>query len=102
MYFFAPRYLDSPGRISERRPDLDRGTTKSVVLRLITANGERGTRFDEIRRDLPAALSRDQIQTLLKELKEEGTILVEGATRGSKWYPRSDKTQSNANESGEG
>jgi ATP-dependent DNA helicase RecG len=49
---------------------------------------------DEFRRrwyeksHLPAILTRP----LLKELKEEGTILVEGATRASKWYP-TDKTQ---------
>ena len=44
-------------------------------------------------------LSRDQIQSLLKELKEEGVIVAEGMTRASKWYPAVAKTQSDANDS---
>jgi ATP-dependent DNA helicase RecG len=97
-YFFAPRFMESPGRVhvARRRPDLARGEAKTAILRRIVANGGKGTRFDEVRDALPSELSRDQIQTLLRELKDEGTVLVEGATRASKWYP-SDKTQLNAN-----
>lgn len=105
VYFFAPRLFDSPGRVqvSRHRRDLDRERIKAAVVQRITSNGERGTRFEELRRDLPPTLSRDRIRTLLRELKEEGTILVEGATRGSRWYPQqSDKTQLNPNGCEEG
>lgn len=103
-YFFAPRFLDLPGRarISQSQPDLDRERLKAAILRRIVSNGERGTRFEELRRELPPALSRDQIRTLVRELKDEGAILAEGATRASKWYPQPDKTQSNPNDREEG
>jgi ATP-dependent DNA helicase RecG len=95
VYFFAPRLMDSPGRVhAQRKPDQARDAIKAAILRRIDANGEKGTRFAELRGELPPTLSRDQIQTLLKELKEEGAVLVEGATKASKWYPGT-KTQSN-------
>ncbi len=93
-YFFAPKFMDSPARarVSRHGPDRARAIARAAILRLVRANGEQGTRFDELRTELPRTLTRDQIQSLLKELKEEGAILVEGATRASKWYP-ADKTQ---------
>jgi ATP-dependent DNA helicase RecG len=104
VYIFAPRYWSSAGHthVSERSLGFDREKVRSVILQRIVANGDRGTRFDEVREGLPATLSRDQIQTLLKELKEQGSIFVEGATRASKWYVRADKTQSDANQPEEG
>ncbi len=66
---------------------------KAATLRLIRANGEQGTRFDELREELPPTLTRDQIQSLRRELKEEGAVFVEGAMRASKWYAHREKTQ---------
>jgi ATP-dependent DNA helicase RecG len=97
-YFFAPSFFEASDGIliGDRRPAADREANKSLLLRHIIANGDKGTRFDDLRDGVPATLSRDQIKTLLKELKEEGAIVAAGTTRGSKWYPRSAKTQSNS------
>jgi hypothetical protein len=35
------------------------------------------------------ALSNDQVQTLIKELKADGKIYKTGATRSALWYPGS-------------
>lgn len=98
-YFFSPRFLDSHSgvRVGERHAEFGRDANKAAILRQLAANGARGTRFDELRNVLPPALSRDQLQTLLKELKEEGVIVVEGATRASRWYPWPGKTQLDVN-----
>jgi ATP-dependent DNA helicase RecG len=102
VYSFAPKFFDLPGRVRiSPRAELDREKIKMAIVQHIAARGESGTRFVDLRRELPPMLTRDQIQTLLKELKEEGAIVVEGATRASKWYPQSDKTQSTANGSDE-
>lgn len=100
-YFFAPRYFESPGRADVIKPRnaLTREEIKEIIVQQIAANGESGTRFDELRDALPGDLSRDQVRTLLRELKEDGVILAEGTTRASKWFTRSPKTQSNSNDS---
>lgn len=33
------------------------------------------------------SLSKDQIQTLIRELKAEGKIINKGKTRAALWYP---------------
>ena len=85
-YSFSPRLFDPAGRTGAPGISPDRTTSKELLLRRIAANGATGTRFEELRHEVPAELSRDQIQTLLKELKEEGAIAAEGAGRGSRWY----------------
>ncbi|MEJ0038494.1 MAG: ATP-binding protein [Gammaproteobacteria bacterium] len=76
----------------------DRDVNKMRLLQHIIANGEKGAGFDELRDSVPSPLGRDQIKTLLKELKEKGAIVSEGTTRASKWYAGRDKTQLNPND----
>ena len=45
-----------------------------------------GSTFAELHRILPA-LSRNQVQTLLKELKNEDKIRSVGRTKGGRWHP---------------
>jgi ATP-dependent DNA helicase RecG len=99
-YSFSSRLLDASGsvRVGERTVQQDRARSKEFLLAHITENGKVGTRFDELRRVVLPELSRDQIQTLLRELKSQGAIVAEGTTRGSKWYPGEVKTHLNAND----
>jgi ATP-dependent DNA helicase RecG len=97
-YSFSSRLFDLSGRIAARSVRPGRAQNKELLLGHITANGETGTRFDELRHEVLPGLSRDQIQSLLKELKEEGVIVAEGTTRASKWYPAASKTQSDSND----
>jgi hypothetical protein len=45
-----------------------------------------GAQMEESRRALPA-VSRSQIQVLLRELREEGVIHSVGLTKAARWYP---------------
>ena len=74
-----------------RRRGLDRETNKQLLLKHIGDSVPTGTRMDELRQVLPA-LSRSQIQVLLRELVRAGAIHVLGATRGARWYPGADPT----------
>jgi ATP-dependent DNA helicase RecG len=98
-YAFSSRlsYALSGGVRRGARPHKsDRARNKELLLRHINANAAKGARFEELREVVPADLSRDQIQTLLRELKEQGVIAAEGTTRSSRWYPLASKTQSDA------
>ena len=68
-----------------RKRGLDRETNKELLLKHIQDNQPTGARFDELQQVLPA-LSRSQIQKLLKELKAEGRVRNEGRTKGARWY----------------
>ncbi len=95
-YSFASRLLGSSGRAPAQAIRAGRETGKEVLLRHIIANSDSGTRFDELRLVVLPELSRDQIQTLLRELKGDGAIIPEGVGRGAKWYASTSKTQLNA------
>jgi ATP-dependent DNA helicase RecG len=69
-----------------RKRGLDRETNKALLLRHIHDNAKDGTGFQELVQVLPA-LSRNQIQTLLRELKREGRIRIVGRTKSGRWYP---------------
>ena len=65
---------------------LDRETNKELLLKHIRDNRKEGSQLRELRQVLPA-LSRDQVQSLLRGLKSEGRIYKVGATRAARWYP---------------
>jgi ATP-dependent DNA helicase RecG len=77
------RFLGQPGVDTRRR--LDRGTNKALLLKHIEDSGSAGATFGELQEVLPA-LSRDQVQTLLRELKRDGQIGVEGTTKAARWF----------------
>jgi ATP-dependent DNA helicase RecG len=79
------RFLGKGG-VYTRRRGLDRGTNKALLLRHIEDSVPSGTRLKELQQVLPA-LSRHQVQTLLRELKRDGRIIVRGMTKAARWFP---------------
>jgi ATP-dependent DNA helicase RecG len=69
-----------------RKSGLDRETNKALLIKHIRENQAEGSKMEEMRQVLPA-LSRSQIQVLLRELAKEGTVHVHGRTRAAAWYP---------------
>ncbi len=79
------RYIGKAGTYTRKR-GLDRETSKALLLKHIRDNRKEGSPLRELRQVLPA-LSRDQVQSLLRGLKSEGRIYKVGATRAARWYP---------------
>jgi ATP-dependent DNA helicase RecG len=71
--------------IHTRHVKLDRDSNKSVMYNLIKNNGDRGTTLNELQRLLPSH-SRNQLQFLLREMRDENSIYLEGKTRSAKWF----------------
>jgi ATP-dependent DNA helicase RecG len=69
-----------------RKRGLDRDTNKALLLKHIQDNRKKGSQLQELLQVLPA-LSRDQVQTLLRELKAAGLAHNTERTRASRWYP---------------
>lgn len=69
---------------------LDLGTNKDLLLKHIHENAASGAQMEEFRQVLPA-LSRSQIQVLLRELRKEGMVHSVGATRAGRWFPGADR-----------
>ena len=69
-----------------RRRGLDRETNKMLLLQHIRNNAGEGSRLDELMQVLPA-VSRDQVQQLIKELKASDLIYSVGRTKAARWYP---------------
>lgn len=69
-----------------RRKGLDRETNKALLCMHIQENQDTGSAFRDLEQVLPA-LSRNQVQKLLQELKAEGRIRLTGSKRGGRWHP---------------
>jgi len=87
-YLLARRFYAATGQggVYTRRKGLDRDQNKALLLKHIEENRETGATMQEFRQVLPA-LSRSQIQVLLRELVRQDTIHAHGATRAARWYP---------------
>ena len=48
---------------------------------------EKGSRLKELMDVLPS-LSRNQVQTLLREIKRDNLVYCLGRTNAGRWYPR--------------
>ena len=79
------RHIGKSG-VYTRKRGLDRETNKELLLKHIQDNRKDGSQLRELVQVLPA-LSRDQVQNLLRGLKSEGRIYKVGATKGARWYP---------------
>jgi ATP-dependent DNA helicase RecG len=87
-YILSCRYyqmVDERGAYT-RKKGLDRETNKALLLKHIEENRDSGSRLKELLQVLPA-LSKNQVQKLVAELKKEGKIYKIGATRAALWYP---------------
>ncbi len=78
-------FLGKPGSYTRRR-GLDRDTHKELLLKHIRDALPEGAQLKDMQ-DVLKELSRPQIQTLLRELREEGKIRSEGLTRAGRWFP---------------
>lgn len=78
-------FLGRKGAYTRRR-GLDRETNKALLLKHIEDNRDEGSRMQDLTQVLPA-LSRPQIQVLLRELKAEARAHPVGRTRAGRWYP---------------
>lgn len=69
-----------------RKRGLDRETNKALLLKHVQDNRQQGSHLKELMQVLPA-LSRGQVQALLRALRSEGRIHHTGRTITSRWYP---------------
>lgn len=69
-----------------RRKGLDRETNKALLLRHIEENRRDGSPLKDLLQVLPS-LSREQVKTLLRELKAGGKAHPVGTTRAARWFP---------------
>jgi len=89
-YLLSRRFYRSLGRPGTytRRKGLDRATNKALLVKHIEEAGPSGASLAELQEVLPS-LSRDQVRTLLRELRQAGQVEVRGNTRAGRWYLRS-------------
>ena len=76
------KFLDQKGKYT-RKIGLDRETNKALIIRHLEKNENRGS-IKEFEQVLPD-LTRDQIHTLLKELKLSGKVIFNGPKRQGYW-----------------
>jgi ATP-dependent DNA helicase RecG len=69
-----------------RTKGLDRETNKELLIKHLMGCSHTGVRFAELLQVLPA-LSRFQVNHLLRELKNEGWIRVVGNRKAALWFP---------------
>ena len=86
-YVLARQLYAAVGKtgIHTRIVGLDRDTNKELILTHIQKNKNKGTQFKELQQVLPS-LSRGEIQVLMRELKGQGKIYVEGKGAGARWF----------------
>jgi ATP-dependent DNA helicase RecG len=86
-YLLAQRFYRFLGKggVYTRRRGLDRETNKALLLQHLKDSAETGTRLEELQQVLPG-LSRDQVRTLLHELKRDGLVEVCGITKAARWF----------------
>lgn len=87
-YLLSRRFYRELGHTGAytRRRGLDRETNKALVRSHIERSIPVGVALAELQEVLPN-LSRSQIQGLLRELRDQGLIRVEGTRRWARWFP---------------
>lgn len=68
-----------------RKRGLDHETNKELLFKHIRENNTEGSPLGDLRQVLPA-LSGKQVQNLLKQLRDEGRIHVDGLRRWARWH----------------
>jgi ATP-dependent DNA helicase RecG len=79
------KFLGKKG-VYTRKKGLDKETNKTLLLKHIKDNAKEGTRLQELLQVLPNH-SISQVQSLLRELRNEEKVFCKGKTRGGLWYP---------------
>ncbi|SPE35547.1 putative transcriptional regulator [Candidatus Sulfopaludibacter sp. SbA6] len=78
-------FLGRRGRYT-REKGLNRETQKELLVRHIRESEPEGARLADLQ-DVLRDLSRKQVQTLLRELRDGGRVTVVGVTRSGRWHP---------------
>lgn len=91
-YILSRQFYDFLGQkgVYTRKRGLDRDTNKMLLLKHIRDNRKTGCQLSELSQVLPA-LSRAEIQSLLRDMKAAGTIHNIGRTKAARWYPGTGK-----------
>jgi len=86
-FILSRRFYNLAGKdgVYTRKKGLDRDTNKELLRKHIRESKQQGARFRELQQVLPDC-SKGQVKALLRELKGEEVIHVEGKTRGAKWF----------------
>lgn len=86
-YVLARSLYAATGRtgVHTRQVGLDRDTNKELILKHIRQNNAVGTPFKELQQVLPGH-SRNQIQVLMRELRDSGKIVCKGKTSAARWF----------------
>lgn len=71
--------------VHTRHVGLDRDTNKELLLKHIRDNNDIGTPFKELQQVLPGR-SRNEIQVLMRELRNDGKVICVGKTSGARWF----------------
>jgi len=77
-------FVGTPAAYTRSR-GLDRQTNKELLAQHLRARAGKGSSFAELSQVLPT-LTRQQMKSLLRQLKEEGRVHVAGVTRAAVWY----------------
>jgi ATP-dependent DNA helicase RecG len=77
-------FLGRPGLYTQRL-GLDREANKALLLSHIARTEFRGAAVQELQQVLPV-ISRDTLKTLLRELRKDHKIFMQGSTRNARWY----------------
>ena len=87
-YILSRKYYAMTGQRGHytRRKGLDRDANKALLLKHIQESVKTGCPLKELLQVLPA-LTRPQVQTLLRELRNQGEIYHKGTTRAALWFP---------------
>ena len=90
QYLLCRQYyrLVKKSGVYTRKRGLDKETNKELLLKHVRSNAKSGSQLHEFCQVLPA-LSKSQIQKLLKELRMQGKIHLKGKNSGSIWVPGS-------------
>lgn len=86
-YILARSLYAATGKsgVHTRRVGLDRDSNKEFLLNHVRKNNGVGARFNEFQQVLPA-LSRNEIQVLMRELRNEGKVVCVGKTSNARWF----------------
>ena len=86
-HILSRRFYSFVGKrgVYTRKRGLDRETNKELLLKHIRDSKKTGSRLQELMQVLPA-LSRNQVQKLLAELKREQRIHLMGRTSAARWF----------------
>ena len=73
-----------------RQKGLDYETRKALLLKHIADNADSGSSLAELCQVLPGN-TRGQVQSMVRDLKREGKLVVQGATKAGRWFPAAAK-----------